>query len=106
MCVPGGRLGKGKQSQSSPCPTRILSGIVLGLSYKDDEFVFRKQHKEQMTTLQMQLKSASHSSKGGEKESDRMKKDLDKTRQDDLPGCHTASKNPCLIPGIAHLPVT
>lgn len=42
----------------------------------------RRQHKEQIATLQQQLKSASHSSKGGEKESDRVKKELDKTRQE------------------------
>ena len=37
--------------------------------------------------LTQQLKSASVSTKGGEKESERLKKDLDKSRQVIVPGC-------------------
>lgn len=44
--------------------------------------------------LTQQLKSASVSSKGGEKESERLKKDLDKSRQVNVPGCSPDSVPP------------
>ena len=47
----------------------------------------RRQHKQELMKLTQQLKSASISTKGGEKESDRLKKDLDKSRQVNMPGC-------------------
>lgn len=40
----------------------------------------RRQHKEEMVKLQQQLKSTTMSSKGGQQETDRAKKELDKTR--------------------------
>ena len=40
----------------------------------------RRLHKQEMLEVRQQLKSASVSSKGGEKESDRLKKELDKAR--------------------------
>ena len=44
--------------------------------------------------LTQQLKSASVSSKGGEKESERLKKDLDKSTQVNVPGCSPDSVPP------------
>jgi hypothetical protein len=40
----------------------------------------RRLHKQELLDLRQQLKTASVSSKGGEKESDRLKKELDKAR--------------------------
>jgi hypothetical protein len=40
----------------------------------------RRAHREEVTKLQQQLKTASMSSKGGQVESERLKKDLEKTR--------------------------
>jgi hypothetical protein len=40
----------------------------------------RRAHREEITKLQQQLKTASMSSKGGQVESERLKKDLEKTR--------------------------
>lgn len=40
----------------------------------------RRLHKQEMLELRQQLKTASVSNKGGEKESDRLKKELDKAR--------------------------
>ena len=54
----------------------------------------RRQHKQELMKLTQQLKSASVSSKGGEKESERLKKDLDKSRQVNVPGCSPDSVPP------------
>ena len=40
----------------------------------------RRMHKQEMLELRQQVKTASVSNKGGEKESDRLKKELDKAR--------------------------
>ena len=51
-----------------------------------------------MLEARQQLKSASVSSKGGEKESDRLKKELDKARSDPVPGsiiAHSYSPECC-----------
>ena len=50
-----------------------------------------------MGKLQAQLKASAHSSKGGQMESDRLKKDLDKTR---WAAC--ALPQPCLSMGPTH----
>ena len=50
----------------------------------------RRLHKQEMLEVRQQLKTASVSSKGGEKESDRLKKELDKIRYGKLTACRQA----------------
>lgn len=45
-------------------------------------YVRRRLHKQEIVKLSQQLKTVSVSTKGGEKESDRLKKELDKARCD------------------------
>ena len=55
----------------------MLGGCVV---YTASSMVYRRLHKQEMLEIRQQLKTASVSNKGGEKESDRLKKELDKSR--------------------------
>ncbi len=75
----------------SHCHPELLGQVIMqiyciGLYMLLGKYIYapiypcRRLHKQELLDLRQQLKTASVSSKGGEKESDRLKKELDKAR--------------------------